>query len=184
MRLDRLRTCDHLVADALEEVGLIIEFHAYAGMGVDDGCILEVLEQPLLGGHGALELDLDPCSVGPVPFNFALFQDLGFVGLDIDLDEEPEGRILRAGAGGHNSGNACSKLCIEHCGTDANPLLSPALAYLVEPRAVKEFSKHERYLCGDDPGTVVLDGNPEYVAFSPLDAHKDVGEDHGLLAGV
>ena len=101
--------------------------------------------------------------MNPVPFKWLLGDNVRFICLDLDLDLTFVCRFLCSSTGDNDSRNAAGELGIEHRGRDSDSLLPACLPDLVEPGAVKEFSKDKRYLGGNDTRTVILDYDPENI---------------------
>ncbi len=81
-------------------------------------------------------------------------------------------------------GTPLVELGVEDCRRDPDALLPPRLPYLVEPRTVEELAKDKRHLGGNDPGTVVLDDDPEDLIGHFPDADKNIRKDLRLLTGI
>ena len=184
MRLDGNGARDDLLAHPLERERIIVQLHPEPGMGIHDGSILEILEQLLLCRHRALELDLHPGAVNPVPVDRLLRDDVRFIGLDLDLDLEFVRRLLMAGTGDHNRRDTTGQLRIEHSSRDPDTLLPARLPDLVEPGTVEQFAKHVRHLRRDDSRAIVLNDNPEDIAGDFFDADKNIRKHLRLFAGI
>ena len=69
-------------------------------------------------------------------------------------------------------------------GGDADALLSSAHSEPVKFGAVEKFSEDEGYLFFDDTGSVVLNGDFEFVFTDGLNSYPDFGQDSGFFAGI
>ena len=163
VRLDCDRAGNDFLAHALERERFIVELHPEPRMGVHHGSVLEILEEFFLCRHRAFEFDLYPGSVNPVPLKRMLGDNVRFIGLDLYLDLTFVCRFLYTSAGDHNSRNATGELSIKHRGRNPDSLLPACLPDLVEPGAVKKFSKDKRHLGRYNTGTVIFDNNPENI---------------------
>ncbi len=154
-----------------------------AGVGVDDGGVLDVVVQAGPGAHVGLHLQFDAGAVGALPGRRLVDAYLRFVRVRVHDELEVLGLGLSLRSGGDLRGLAGGQLRVQDGRGDADALLAAGLFAGVEPGAIEELPEDLGELFLGDAGPVVLDDEAVVVA-GLLDLDVDVGEDAGLLAGV
>ena len=165
MRLDGHGARRDVGRDAVEDERIVVEFHAELCMRIDDGRVFQVLEQFLLCGDTALELQLNSCSVRENPVNLLMRQNLRLVVLGLDGKRHLVCRTRGVGSGNDGGRLAGCQLCIENCRRYSDTLLTAGLSYLVETGTVEQFCIDRRHLLRDDSRAIVFDNHAEDVLF-------------------
>ena len=87
----------------------------------------------------------------------------GLVLARVELDVEDVSRLALADAARDPDRLAGGELAVHGRRRDSDPLLAARLLESVKFRSVEQLSEDLRYLCFDDPGTIVLYGDSKPV---------------------
>jgi len=153
-------------------------------MRVHHCSILQIIDESAFGSKCSREFKFNACAMCPVPIKFLLSDDLRFIHLRPYHQVKQVGGVVCTGPRDDTCGNAGCQLSEEDCCGYSDTLLSPALAYLVKPGSIKEFSENIRDIVRDNTRSVILDCYSECLPCEFCDGYPDIRKYFSFFACV